>query len=169
MTRFLTSEDVRRASGRVIEIEEGTIVTAQAQDTARDAGIVIKTRSGSYSEPAPSRGPDAGQAQRSLPHLPEPPAEGELASFTGVVITAAGRNRPGVLAEITAALANSKASVLDISQKVVEGYFHIVLMVELPPGSGFAQIKSTLECMGGPDDYVVRVMHERVFRFMHRV
>ncbi|MCY3003654.1 MAG: hypothetical protein NTV21_17800, partial [Planctomycetota bacterium] len=56
-----------------------------------------------------------------------------------------------------------------ISQKVVDGYFHILLMVELPPGSGFAQLKATLECMGGPDDYVVRVMHERVFRFMHRV
>ena len=46
MTRFLTSEDVRRANSRVIEVEEGTIVTAQAQDTAREAGIVIKTRNG---------------------------------------------------------------------------------------------------------------------------
>ncbi len=170
MTRFLTSEDVRRANSRVIEVEEGTIVTAQAQDTAREAGIVIKMRGGAaYAEPAPSRGPDSALAQRSLPHLPEPPAEGPLASSTGVVVTAAGRNRPGVMAEITVAIAGTKASILDISQKVVEGYFHIVLMVELPPGSGFAQMKSTLECMGGPDDYVVRVMHERVFRFMHRV
>lgn len=169
MTRFLTSEDVRRANSRVIEVEEGTIVTPQAQDTAREMGVVVQTRGGAYREPAPSRGPDAAFAQRSLPHLPEPPAEGELASFTGVVVTAAGKNRPGVLSELTGALANSKANILDISQKVVEGYFHIVLMVELPPGSGFAQLKGTLECMGGPDDYVVRVMHERVFRFMHRV
>lgn len=169
MTRFLTSEDVRRANSRVIEVEEGTIVTPQAQDTAREMGVVVQTRGGAYREPSPSRGPDAAFAQRSLPHLPEPPAEGELASFTGVVVTAAGKNRPGVLSELTGALANSKANILDISQKVVEGYFHIVLMVELPPGAGFAQLKGTLECMGGPDDYVVRVMHERVFRFMHRV
>lgn len=169
MTRFLTSEDVRRANSRVIEVDESTIVTPQAQDTARESGIVIRTRSGAWTEPAPSRGPDAAQAQRSLPHLPEPPPEGELDSFTGVVVTAAGRNRPGVLSELTGALAGAKANVLDISQKVVEGYFHIVLMVELPPGAAFAQLKGTLECMGGPDDYVVRVMHERVFRFMHRV
>lgn len=169
MTRFLTSEDVRRANSRVIEVDESTIVTPQAQDTAREMGVVVQTRGGAYREPAPSRGPDAAFAQRSLPHLPEPPAEGELQSFTGVVVTAAGKNRPGVLSELTGALANSKANILDISQKVVEGYFHIVLMVELPPGSGFAQLKGTLECMGGPDDYVVRVMHERVFRFMHRV
>lgn len=169
MTRFLTSEDVRRANSRVIEVDEGTIVTPQAQDTARESGVVIQTRGGAYREPAPSRGPDAAFAQRTLPHLPEPPAEGELQSFTGVVVTAAGKNRPGVLSELTGAIANSKANILDISQKVVDGYFHILLMVELPPGSGFAQLKATLECMGGPDDYVVRVMHERVFRFMHRV
>jgi ACT domain-containing protein len=169
MPRFLTSDDVRRAQSREIVVDEGTVVTPQALDVAREAGITIRAANGSYSEPAPDRGPDAVMAQTTLPHLPEPPAEGELASFTGVVVTAAGRNRPGVLSEITAALAHSRANILDISQKVLEGYFHIVMMVELPPGSGFAEMKQCLECLGGQDDYVVRVMHERVFRFMHRV
>ena len=167
--RFLTSEDVRRANAREIVVDADTIVTPQALETARSAGIAIRTTSGAYSEPPPDRGPDAALAQRALPHLPEPPAEGELASFTGVVVTAAGKNRPGVLAELTDALAQSNANILDISQKMVEGYFHIVLMVELPPGSGFADLKPRLECLGGPDDYIVRVMHERVFRVMHRV
>jgi ACT domain-containing protein len=169
MPRFLTSEDVRRANAREIVVDEGTVVTPQALEVAQSAGVSIRTRAGGYAEPAPDRGPDAQVAQRSLPHLPEPPSEGELASYTGVVVTAAGRNRPGVLSELTSAVAKSNANILDISQKVVEGYFHIMLMVELPPGSGFAGLKQTLECMGGPDDYVVRVMHERVFRFMHRV
>jgi ACT domain-containing protein len=169
MPRFLTSEDVRRARGREIVVDEGTLVTPQAFDVARESGIAIRTASGAYTVPPPDRGPDAAIAQTTLPHLPEPPPEGELASVTGVVVTAAGRNRPGVLSEITATLARTNANVLDISQKVVEGYFHIVLMVELPPGQGFADLKSCLECLGGQDDYVVRVMHERVFRFMHRV
>lgn len=169
MPRFLTSEDVRRANAKEIVVDENTVVTPQALETARAAGITIRSGSSAYVEPAPDRGPDAAFAKRSLPHLPEPPSEGELQSYTGVVVTAAGKNRPGVLSELTGALAKSNANVLDISQKVVEGYFHIMLMVELPPGSGFAGLKQTLECMGGPDDYVVRVMHERVFRFMHRV
>jgi ACT domain-containing protein len=85
------------------------------------------------------------------------------------VVTAVGKNRPGVLAEITSALATAQCNVLDISQKMVEGYFHLVLMVELEPGASFAQLKQCIECLGGPDDYVARVMHERVFRFMHRI
>jgi predicted amino acid-binding ACT domain protein len=52
---------------------------------------------------------------------------------------------------------------------MIEGYFHMVLTVELPAGTRFRDVQAALECLGGPEDYVVRVMHERVFRFMHRI
>ena len=87
----------------------------------------------------------------------------------GVVLTAVGRNRPGVLAEVSAAVSAAGANVRDISQKMVEGYFHLILTIELPPGAAFGELKRGVECLGGPEDYVVRVMHDRVFRFMHRV
>jgi len=131
-------------------------------------GVAITSGGGSYAEPVPDRGPDAEGARRTLPHLPEPIDE-SLGQGHGVVVSAVGRNRPGVLAEITGALAHLQANVLDISQKMIEGYFHMVVTVELPPGAPFGDVKQTLECLGGPDDYVVRVMHERVFRFMHRI
>ena len=38
-----------------------------------------------------------------------------------------------------------------------------------PSEMGIQSISQGLQCLGGEDDYVVRVMHERVFRFMHRV
>jgi ACT domain-containing protein len=170
--RFLTVEDLHRlcekASTREISVEEGTLVTPQALEEAQRMGVAIKRGGGGYTEPAPDRGPDAEIAQRTLPHLPEPIDE-SLGQGPGVVVTAVGRNRPGVLAEITAALAHLQANVLDISQKMIEGYFHMIVTVELPPGASFGDMKQTLECLGGPEDYVVRVMHERVFRFMHRV
>lgn len=171
--RFLTVEDLRRlsASGgaREVVVDVETVVTPQALEEARRIGVSIKSGAGAeYVEPAPDRGPDAEGAQRTLPHLPEPLDEATGVGH-GVVVTAVGKNRAGVLAEITGALAELECSVLDISQKMVEGYFHLVLMVELAPGASFAEVKRCLECLGGPDDYVVRVMHERVFRFMHRI
>ena len=39
----------------------------------------------------------------------------------------------------------------------------------MPQGGSFHDIKQTLEGMSSGDDFVVRVMHERVFRFMHRI
>ena len=169
--RFLTAEDVRRHAlegGGELSVDESTVVTPQARDAASSAGIAITTGTGPWREPVPDRGPDAARAATSLPHLPEPEDNPQLAS--SAIVTAVGRNRAGVLAEITAAIAELGANIHDVSQKVVEGYFHMILTVELGdvPG-GFENFKTTLECLSCPDDFAVRVMNERVFRFMHRV
>jgi ACT domain-containing protein len=165
--RFLTADDVRRANGREIVVDAETLVTPQALEAAQAAGVAIRTMSGPYKEPAPDRGPDSERAMRTLPHLPEPSEE--PSAGTSIIVTAVGKNRPGVLAEITAAIGQNGASVHDISQRVIEGFFHLILIVETTPGTTFGDLKQRLECLGGPDDYAVRVMHERVFRFMHRI
>lgn len=165
--RFITAEDVRRTSGELI-VEEGTVVTPQALEAAAASGVALRHAGGQpYAEPTPDRGPDAARAAQSVPHLPEPTSD--LSGVTGVVVTVVGRNRPGVLAEVTSALAASGADVRDISQRTLEGYFHLVLTVALASAGEFEGFKQHMECMGGEDDYVVRVMHERVFRFMHRI
>ena len=164
--RFLTADDVRRLGGPVITVDRETVVTPQAQETAALAGISIRTEGGAaYAPPAPNRGPDATRAQQTLPQLPEP--EGQ--SGVGLVVTAVGKNRPGILAEITGELGRLSCDVRDISQRTVGDYFHMVLTCAVPDGSDFKSLKDTLQCLGGEDDFVVRVMHERVFRFMHRV
>ena len=165
--RFLTAEDVARESGREIVVDETTVVTPQAQEAARAAGIAIRTAAGAWQEPTPDRGPDAERAQRTLPHLPEPEDNPSLASTA--IVTAVGRNRSGVLAEITHCIAELGGNVHDVSQKVVDDYFHMILTVEGPHQSSFEEFKNCLECLGSPDDFAVRVMNERVFRFMHRV
>ena len=165
--RFLTSEDVRRVEGREILVDAQTVVTPQALEEAERRGISVVDGAGPWREPTPDRGPDSGRAASHLPHLPEPAAE--EGTPTGVVVTAVGSNRPGVLAEVTAALDAVQANVLDVSQRVTGQYFQLILVVELTSTANFADLKSTLQCLGGEDDYVVRVMHERVFRFMHRV
>src|SRR5688572_21057797 len=103
--RFLTAEDVRQAGSTEIVVDENTVVTPQALEAAQSARIHIRTTQGAYTEPKPDRGPDAERAMRSLPNLPEP-AVGEGDEGPGVVITAVGRNRAGVLAELTGALAS---------------------------------------------------------------
>ncbi|MEZ6015319.1 MAG: ACT domain-containing protein [Planctomycetota bacterium] len=164
--RFLTADDVRRLGGPTIVVDRDTVVTPQALETAAAAGIAIRTDGGgAYSPPEPNRGPDAARAQERLPQLPEP----ESLDGVGLVVTAVGANRPGVLAQITGELARLGCDVRDISQRTVGDYFHMVLTCAVPDGSDFKSMKDALQCLGGEDDFVVRVMHERVFRFMHRV
>jgi ACT domain-containing protein len=165
--RFITVEDIHRANGAELVIDADTVVTPQALEAARVAGVVLRGPNGDYAEPAPNRGPDADNVQRQLPHMPEPPSE--FGGATGVVVTAVGRNRAGVLAQITGALSEGGASVIDISQKTVDSWFHLVLTVELTGNATFESLSQRLSALGGEDDFVVRAMHERVFRFMHRV
>ncbi|MFT5049480.1 MAG: ACT domain-containing protein [Chlamydiales bacterium] len=165
---FITAQDVRRATEKEIVVDGDTIVTPQALEVAQSLGIIIRSTDGAYAPPAPDRGPDAELARNHLPHLPEPALEGS-ADGTGVVVTVVGRNRSGVLAEVTARIAAQGVSVEDISQKTIDSYFHLVLLVNLPVGSVFDQLKNSLECSSDEDGYVVRVMHERVFGYMHRI
>ncbi len=166
--RFLTSDDVRRARGaREIVVDERTVVTPQALETAAAAGLEIRTPAGPYREPAPDRGPDAERAAWSLPHLPEPNEDSSAGA--SLVITAVGRNRHGVLAEITTAIGATGGNVESVSQRVVDGHFHVILVVTLESGTRFEEMKGCLDCLGGPEDYAVHVMHERVYRFMHRI
>jgi len=164
--QYLTAEDVENAGSKEIVVDAETIVTPQALEVAEAAGIAIRTSAGPYHEPSPDRGPDASFAMRELPNLPEPSAgSGE----DGGIVTAFGRNRQGVLAEITGVLAELGVGVQDVSQKVVGGHFHMVLMVELDTSHSFRDLQERLACLGGADDYVVQLMHDRVFRFMHRI
>ena len=168
--RFLTAEDVRRAQSGEIVVDTNTVVTPHALEAASAAGVTIRTaEGGAWSEPAPDRGPDAEGGIHNPPHLPEPANEG---AGTSAVVTAVGHNRPGVLSEITGAVAEFGGNIHDVSQKVVAGLFSIVIVVEFDGGAAgktFHDLKSRMECMGSPEDYAVTVMHERVFRFMHRV
>src|SRR5260221_1344582 len=95
--KFLTVEDLHRlaakAGTREVSVEDGTIVTPQALEEAARLGVAIRSGgSGGYVEPAPDRGPDAEVAQRTLPHLPQPPDE-SLGHGHGVVVAAVGKDR----------------------------------------------------------------------------
>src|SRR5688572_29168307 len=140
--RFLTAEDVRRSQAAEIVIDAETLVTPQTLEAAQAANVRIRTATGPYKEPAPDRSPDSERAMRTLPHLPEPNEEPTAGS--SVIVTAVGKNRPGVLAEITAAIGEGGANIHDISQRIIAGFFHLIVVVELSPSTNFSEMKTRL-------------------------
>ena len=123
--RFLTAEDVRRLGGPTITVDADTVVTPQALEAAASMGVQIDSGSGSYAPPVPDRGPDAQRAQETIGHLPEPGSAGAMRGDAAgkdrdVIVTVVGRNRPGVLAEITAHLAGAGCNIAEVSQEIVD-------------------------------------------------
>ena len=85
-----------------------------------------------------------------------------------VVVTAYGLDRPGVLAAVTAELSASGANILDVSQKVLQGYFTLVLVADLPPSLDLGAARDALQARGDALGARVLLQHEDLFQAMHR-
>ena len=86
------------------------------------------------------------------------------------VITVIGLDRVGIVAGVTALLAERNANILDIRQTLMEEFFTMLMLVDISNIEGEAEgLQAALEKKG--DELGVRIMvqHQDVFRFMHRV
>lgn len=93
-----------------------------------------------------------------------------MAGKTRVIVTVVGPNRVGVLSEVTSAIAELGGNIMDISQKMMQDYFNLIMFVDLAADKGdFAEFKRQMELMGENRGYKVGVQNENVFRSMHRI
>ena len=87
-----------------------------------------------------------------------------------IVMAVVGRDRPGILAGVTAILAQRKANILDVSQTIMSDLFTMVMLVDIQGITvAFAELKQELEEHGRREALSIIVQHEEIFRAMHRV
>ncbi len=86
------------------------------------------------------------------------------------IVTVVGKDRVGIIAQVSTQLANYKINILDISQTVMQGYFTMMMVVdtataELP----LADLAVALEEKGKEMGMSIRLQREDIFDAMHRV
>jgi len=86
------------------------------------------------------------------------------------VVTVIGKDRVGIIAGISACLADHHVNILDISQTILQDYFTMIMLVELD-GERLAlpDLSAALDDAGNRLGVQVRVQHEAVFTAMHRI
>ncbi len=119
----------------------------------------------------------SGQAPESAPGLP--PSADYCSAYQEsersrarrkVVITSTGRNQKGVVAKLTAILAELGGDILDISQTLVGDYFTMLLIVDIAEMKvDFSQLKTALQQAAEAMGIHVMLMHEDLVRSLHRV
>lgn len=85
------------------------------------------------------------------------------------IVTAYGIDHRGILTEITSALSDAGCNILDVSQKILQGYFTLIMLVDV--GALSTSIESLQQRLSGVGEKLnVRVMvqHEDLFNAMHR-
>ena len=86
------------------------------------------------------------------------------------IVTVVGKDRVGIIANVCTALANYNVNVLDISQTVMQGYFTMMMVVDV---SGctvpLAELCKAMDAKGTEMGLSIRVQREDIFEAMHRV
>ena len=86
------------------------------------------------------------------------------------VVTVVGKDRVGIIAAVCTDLAAFNVNVLDITQTVMQGYFTMMMVVDVTGCSvPLAQLCANMEEMGKERGLSVRVQREDIFEAMHRV
>lgn len=86
------------------------------------------------------------------------------------VITVLGKDRVGIIAGISAVLAEHAVNILDISQTILQDYFNMIMLVELDSHKiSIPALSERLDAAGADLGVQVRVQHEEIFSAMHRV
>lgn len=86
------------------------------------------------------------------------------------VITVLGCDRVGIIAGVTAVLAELNINILDISQTILSDIFTMIMMVDLSAAKAdYREIQKKLDDKGKELGLEIRLQREEIFRSMHRV
>ena len=86
------------------------------------------------------------------------------------IVTVVGKDQVGIIAAVAIKLAEYNVNVLDISQTVMQGYFTMMMVVDV---SGcaipVAELSQRMEEMGKEKGLSIRLQREDIFEAMHRI
>jgi ACT domain-containing protein len=86
------------------------------------------------------------------------------------VVTVVGKDRVGIIAAVCTKLSAYQVNVLDISQTVMQGYFTMMMVVDVAACPiPVAELAKELEEQGKEMQLSIRLQREDIFEAMHRV
>ena len=86
------------------------------------------------------------------------------------IVTVVGKDQVGIIAAVCVKLAEYNVNVLDISQTVMQGYFTMMMVVDVSACTvPLAELVVLMEQMGNEKGLSIRVQREDIFEAMHRI
>ena len=86
------------------------------------------------------------------------------------IVTVVGKDQVGIIAAVCIKLAEYNVNVLDISQTVMQGYFTMMMVVDVSACTvPLAQLCGIMEENGTAKGLSIRMQREDIFEAMHRI
>ncbi|MBQ9213836.1 MAG: ACT domain-containing protein [Bacteroidales bacterium] len=86
------------------------------------------------------------------------------------IITVVGKDAVGIIAKVCTYLADNQINILDISQTIVQGYFNMMMIVDMQKAvKVHTEISEELKTLGEQIGVIIRCQKEEIFNKMHRI
>ncbi len=86
------------------------------------------------------------------------------------IITVLGKDTVGIIAKVCTYLSENNINVLDISQTIVQGFFNMMMIVEMNESEvSFSRCSEELDRIGAEIGVSIKCQKEEIFEKMHRI
>ena len=86
------------------------------------------------------------------------------------IVTVIGKDRIGIIAQVSNILAKNMVNILDISQTILQENFTMIMLVDLSKMKiSFSELSKKLDEKGKTLGLQIKVQREEVFKAMHQV
>ena len=86
------------------------------------------------------------------------------------IITVVGKDTVGITAKVCTYLAENNINILDISQTIVQGYFNMMMIVDMNEAKEeFREVSEELNKIGEEIGVTIRCQRSEIFEKMHRI
>jgi ACT domain-containing protein len=87
-----------------------------------------------------------------------------------IVVTIIGQDRVGIVAKVSAAMAEANVNILDINQNIIHGFFNMVMIADMSAATTpLKDFQKKLSDVGETIGVEIKVQHEDIFNAMHRI
>ena len=86
------------------------------------------------------------------------------------IVTVLGQDTVGIIAKVCTYLAENRINILDISQTIFQGYFNMMMIVDVTSlDKDFKVVCDELDKLGEEIGVNIRCQREEIFEKMHRL
>lgn len=85
------------------------------------------------------------------------------------ILTTVGKDKTGIIAAVSGFLAKKEINILDLSQTIMNGYFTMMMVVDVDEKTDFSALSDELNLLGKEMNLDINIRSERLFDAMHEL
>ncbi|MBE6649924.1 MAG: ACT domain-containing protein [Ruminococcaceae bacterium] len=86
------------------------------------------------------------------------------------IITVIGKDKSGIIAKVSTRLAENDINIEDISQTIMQGFFTMVMLVDISSNKlEFNAFVADMKALGEEIGVDIYAQHEDIFNSMHKI